>query len=88
MLADATVHGFRATFCDWASEVANAPREIAEMSLSHKVGSNVEQAYTQSDLLDRMRALMESWSAIVSDASGAVQRGFRLTLPCRGDGWL
>ena len=33
----ATVHGFRSTFRDWASEVANAPREVAEMSLSHKV---------------------------------------------------
>ena len=27
-----TVHGFRSTFRDWASEVANAPREVAEMS--------------------------------------------------------
>ena len=33
-----TVHGFRSTFRDWASEVANAPREVAEMSLAHKVG--------------------------------------------------
>ncbi|SFD85020.1 tyrosine-type recombinase/integrase [Roseivivax sediminis] len=36
-----TVHGFRSTFRDWASEVANAPREIAEMSLSHRIGSAV-----------------------------------------------
>ncbi len=28
----ATVHGFRSTFRDWASEVVNAPREVAEMS--------------------------------------------------------
>ncbi|SDZ44973.1 hypothetical protein SAMN05444004_1152 [Jannaschia faecimaris] len=34
-----TVHGFRFTFRDWASEVANAPRELAEMSLSH-IGLN------------------------------------------------
>lgn len=25
-----TVHGFRSTFRDWASEVANAPREVAK----------------------------------------------------------
>ena len=37
-----TVHGFRSTFRDWASEVARVPREVAEMSLSHKVGSDVE----------------------------------------------
>jgi len=57
-----TVHGFRSTFRDWASEVAEAPREVAEMSLSHKVGSNVERAYARSDLLKRRRALMEAWS--------------------------
>jgi integrase len=28
-----TVHGFRSTFRDWASEVAKTPREVAEMSL-------------------------------------------------------
>lgn len=30
-IEDATVHGFRSTFRDWAGEVANAPREQAEM---------------------------------------------------------
>jgi len=44
-----TVHGFRSTFRDWASEVANAPREVAEMSLSHRVGSDVERAYPRPD---------------------------------------
>jgi len=33
-----TVHGFRSSFRDWASEAANAPREVAEMSLAHTVG--------------------------------------------------
>jgi integrase len=28
-----TVHGLRSTFRDRASEIANAPREVAEMSL-------------------------------------------------------
>ena len=40
----ATVHGFRSTFRVWASEVAKAPREVAEMSLAHKVGNEVERA--------------------------------------------
>lgn len=60
-----TVHGFRSTFRDWASESANAPREIAEMSLAHKVGSDVERAYARSDLLDRRRLLMARWSQFV-----------------------
>jgi len=62
----ATVHGYRSTFRDWASEVANAPREVAEMSLAHKVGSDVERAYARSDLLERRRALMESWCRYVA----------------------
>ena len=61
-----TVHGFRSTFRDWASEVVNAPREVAEMSLAHKVGSDVERAYARSDLLEKRRALMAQWSEFVS----------------------
>ncbi|WP_306114480.1 MULTISPECIES: site-specific integrase [unclassified Roseovarius] len=67
-----TVHGFRSTFRVWASEVANAPREVAEMSLSHRIGSQVEQAYARSDLLEKRRALMERWSNFVADAEAKV----------------
>lgn len=56
------VHWFRSTFRDWSSEVANAPREVAEMSLAHQVGSDVERADAQSDLLEKPRFLMEQWS--------------------------
>jgi len=67
-----TVHGFRSSFRDWASEVGNAPREVAEMSLAHTVGSNVERAYARSDLLDKRRALMERWSKYVAGYSSKV----------------
>ena len=63
---DVTVHGFRSTFRDWASEVANAPREVVEMSLSHRVGPDVERAYTRSDLIDKRRILMQEWSSFVA----------------------
>ncbi|MBO6510895.1 MAG: tyrosine-type recombinase/integrase [Roseibium sp.] len=63
-----TVHGFRSTFRDWASEQANAPRELAEMSLSHRIGSAVEQAYARSDLLEKRRDLLKKWSNFVSSA--------------------
>lgn len=62
-----TVHGFRSTFRDWASEVAGAPREVAEMSLSHKIGSDVERAYARSDLLERRRSLMDQWSSFATN---------------------
>lgn len=45
-----TVHGFRSTFRDWAAEVANVPREVAEKSLAHTVGSDVERAYREYPL--------------------------------------
>ncbi|SFR38670.1 Integrase [Yoonia tamlensis] len=61
-----TVHGFRSTFRDWASEAANAPREVAEKSLAHSIGSEVERAYARSDLLDKRRDLMNAWSQFVA----------------------
>lgn len=67
-----TVHGFRSTFRDWAAEVAKVPREVAEMSLAHKVGSDVERAYARSDLLDRRRTLMERWSCHVAGREAKV----------------
>jgi integrase len=65
-----TVHGFRSTFRDWASEIANVAYEVSEMSLAHKVGSAVERAYARSDLLEKRRSLMEQWSRYV--ASGGL----------------
>ncbi|SLN71772.1 Prophage CP4-57 integrase [Aquimixticola soesokkakensis] len=65
---EVTVHGFRSTFRDWAGEVAEVPREVAQMSLAHKVGSDVERAYARSDLLEKRRALMAQWSQFVSSS--------------------
>lgn len=61
-----TVHGFRSTFRDWAAEVAEAPREVAEKCLAHTVGGDVERAYARSDLLEQRRALMRNWSQFVA----------------------
>lgn len=63
--ADYTVHGFRSAFRDWVSEATTFPRELAEMQLSHTVGSEVERAYSRSDLLDRRRELVEAWGNFV-----------------------
>lgn len=38
---DITVHGFRSTFKDWASERTNYPREVTEMALAHSIGDKV-----------------------------------------------
>ena len=46
------------------------PREVAEMSLGHKVGSEVERAYARSDLLSRRRELMRDWNHFACSQRG------------------
>ena len=70
---DATVHGFRSSFRDWAGNVSHFPREITEMALSHVIGDKAEQAYRRSDALDKRRKLMEAWANYCEPkASGTV----------------
>jgi integrase len=59
---ETSVHGFRSTFRDWVAERTSFPREIAELALSHSVGSDVEQAYRRSDMFDKRRKLMDAWA--------------------------
>jgi integrase len=58
-----TVHGFRSTFRDWASERTAFPREVAEMALAHAIPNAVEAAYRRGDLFEKRRKLMEAWAA-------------------------
>jgi integrase len=60
---DATVHGFRSAFRDWAGNETHYPRELAEAALAHVIGDKAEQAYRRSDALEKRRALMEAWAA-------------------------
>lgn len=68
---DATAHGFRSSFRDWAAEATITPREVAEAALAHAVPDRVEAAYRRSDLLVKRRALMEAWAAFVETGLGA-----------------
>jgi integrase len=67
-----TVHGFRSAFRDWAAEQSGFSRELAEMSLAHQVGSEVERAYARSDLLEKRRSLLESWNRFVAGGANTV----------------
>lgn len=60
---DATLHGLRSAFRDWAGDATQHPREIAEAALAHIVGNAVEQAYRRGDALEKRRGLMEDWAA-------------------------
>lgn len=59
---DATVHGFRSAFRDWAGNETAFPREVAEQCLAHAIGDKTEQAYRRSDALEKRRALMTAWA--------------------------
>jgi integrase len=71
-IEDATVHGFRSSFRDWAGNVSNFPREITETALAHVIGDKAEQAYRRSDALEKRRKLMEAWAGYCEAASGVV----------------
>ena len=56
------VHGFRSSFRDWAGEMTNFPRELAEAALGHVLGDKVEAAYRRGDALEKRRMLMDAWA--------------------------
>ena len=68
MDVDATTHGFRSTFRDWAGDHTSFPREIIEAALAHTVGSETERAYRRGDALERRRELMAAWASACEPA--------------------
>lgn len=58
----ATVHGFRSTFRDWASEATSFPHEVCEAALAHSIQNRVESAYRRGDLLAKRAKLMKAWA--------------------------
>jgi integrase len=60
---DITVHGFRSTFRDWASETTTSPHEVCEQALAHAIGNKTEAAYRRGDLFEKRRKLMDAWAS-------------------------
>ncbi len=75
----AVPHGTcRSTFRDWAG--ANGyERDLAELALSHAVGTAVERSYRRHTYLERRRPMMEAWAAA---CRGEAQGG--VVVPLRG----
>lgn len=65
MDVQATPHGFRSTFRDWASEETSTPNEVCEMALAHAVSNKVEAAYRRGDLFAKRRKLMIEWETFL-----------------------
>jgi integrase len=68
-IENATVHGFRSSFRDWAGNVSSFPREVAETALAHVIGDKAEQAYRRGDALEKRRKLMDAWCGYCLSAS-------------------
>jgi integrase len=77
-----TVHGFRSSFRDWASETTNYPNHVVEMALAHAIGDDVEAAYRRGDLLAKRTALMRDWADYCARQPSAGDN----VVPLRGDG--
>jgi hypothetical protein len=61
MKVDATVHGFRSAFRDWAAETTtDFASDVVEMA--HTIPNAVERAYRRGNLLEKRRALMDAWA--------------------------
>jgi integrase len=71
-VTNATQHGMRSTFRDWAGDCTSFPREIAEAALAHTVGSDVERAYRRGDALEKRRELMAAWGKYCCGADNVV----------------
>lgn len=59
---NATVHGFRSTFRDWAGDQTSVAREIVEAALAHTISNKAERAYRRGTALERRRELMDAWA--------------------------
>ena len=69
---NATMHGMRASFKNWASETTNFPNEVSEMALAHSISNKVEAAYRRGNLLEKRRLLMQCWSDYLNKQKGEV----------------
>lgn len=68
MKVDATVHGMRSTFRDWAGETTAFDRETIEHALAHRLKDKAEAAYARGSHFDKRRKLMEAWAKFCKTA--------------------
>jgi len=57
-----TVHGFRSTFTDWATEQTPFPAEMRDLALAHTLSDKVEAAYRRGDMFEQRRKMMAAWT--------------------------
>jgi len=70
-VADATVHGFRSAFRDWAAECTNFANEVCEAALAHVIQNKAEAAYRRGDLIEKRGKLMQAWATYCTSPATA-----------------
>jgi integrase len=78
-IADATPHGFRSGFRDWAADCTHTANEVCEAALAHTIENRVEAAYRRSDLFEKRRNLMNAWGRFCTNVGAAEVVPLRIT---------
>ena len=61
---NATGHGFRSSFKDWARH-EGVDELLSEFALAHVEGSKTVAAYARDDLLEKRRLVMQAWCSFL-----------------------
>lgn len=67
-----TVHGFRASFRTWGSELTEYSHEMLEFALAHIVGDQTVQAYARGSMVEKRRQLMQDWASYLQKDGAAL----------------
>lgn len=70
---DATVHGMRSAFRDWAEIFAEAAHPVKEAVLAHGNPDKVENAYLRTRYFDERETLMEAWGLFAMGTGGTYE---------------
>jgi integrase len=66
MEVEATPHGFRSNFKDWARNRTAYPDEVSELALAHVNNDATRAAYARDELLPQRTKLMSDWAIYLS----------------------
>jgi integrase len=59
---EATPHGFRSSFKDWARSQPGHEDEVSELAIAHVNSDETRVAYARDELMDKRRILMNDWA--------------------------
>jgi integrase len=62
MHPDLSVHGFRSSFKDWASDVTDCEDTLSEVALAHFGSDQTYKAYRRKSAVEKRRVLMQQWA--------------------------